>query len=571
MTSRPWWATAIVYQLYVRSFADADGDGIGDLQGIRQRLDHLAGLGIDAIWLNPCYPSPQHDHGYDVADYFSIEPDYGTLEEFDALVAAARDRGIRILMDVVPNHCSWLHPWFTEAVAAGPGSPQRERFWFREGRGPGGELPPNNWQAIFGGPAWHRVTEPDGSPGQWYLAVFTPYQPDFNWDHPDVVDHFDRMLCFWFDRGVEGFRADAVTVVGKTPGLPDTDAPEHHDDGLDGSRLGGPNPHYTWRPEGHEVWRHWRRTVDEYEHNHPGRQLVTVAEAYTPHRPDLMRQYLNPAEFHQVFAFDLLLAPWNAASFRYAVTAAIDVVADQGLLPTWTLNNHDAHRSVTRYGRADAETHGSHHESNLQPSHALVDLELGLRRARAAAVLMLGLPGCIYLYAGEELGLPEVLDLPDEARQDPVFALTDGHDLGRDGCRVPLPWTADPSSSFGFSPAHPAAPPWLPQPADWGRYSAAAQAHDPTSTLSLYRLAVATRRSSPSLLGDAFSWLLDDDEDLVAFARRDVLVVLNLGSRDRALPDELAAGRRVLLASDGCHTDPTVVPADTALWLGASI
>ena len=434
-----WWETAVVYQLYVRSFADSNDDGIGDLAGIRSRLPYLADLGIDAIWLNPCYPSPQIDHGYDVADYFDIEPDYGDLEEFDALVRDARALGIRIMMDVVPNHCSSEHGWFQDALAAGPGSSERERFYFRDGRGARGDEPPNNWQAIFGGSAWTRVDEPDGSPGQWYLAVFTPAQPDLNWNHPDVVDYFDRVLRFWFDRGVDGFRVDSVTVVGKTPGLPDNELQQ----GAARPELGASNAHFTWRPEGHAAWRHWRQLVDAYEADHPGRQLVLVAEAYTPRRPDILRQYANDEEFHQAFAFDLMLAPWNAEAYRGAVRSTVEALMPAGLLPAWTLNNHDAQRAVTRFGRADADTHGADIDGVLEDSHGTVDIDVGTRRARAAALFELGLPGCVYLYAGEELGLPEVLDLPDEARQDPIFARTGGAEIGRDGCRVPLPWTDD--------------------------------------------------------------------------------------------------------------------------------
>ena len=301
---RSWWADAVVYQLYVRSYSDSGSDGIGDLGGIRKRLGHLARLGVDAIWLNPCYPSPQHDHGYDVSDYFSIEPDYGDLAEFDALVHDARQLGIKILMDVVPNHCSWDHEWFRQAVAAGRGSVERERFYFAEGRGPDGDEPPNNWLAIFGGPTWTRVTEPDGSAGQWYLHVFTPQQPDLNWNHADVADMFDRMLTFWFDRGVEGFRADAVTVAGKTPGLPDADTTQPR------AELGSANPHFTFRPEGHVAWKRWRALVDRYNSEN-GRDVFVIAEAYTPGQPDLLRQYVNDEEFHQTFSFDLMLAPWH--------------------------------------------------------------------------------------------------------------------------------------------------------------------------------------------------------------------------------------------------------------------
>jgi alpha-glucosidase len=558
-----WWETAVIYQVYVRSFADSNDDGIGDLAGIRSRLPYLAALGIDAIWLTPCYPSPQADHGYDIADYFDIEPDYGDLAEFDALVRAARASGIRIMMDVVPNHCSSDHAWFREAVTAGRGSAARERFYFRDGRGASGNEPPNNWQAIFGGSAWTRVDEPDGSPGQWYLALFTPGQPDFDWNHPDVVDHFDRMLRFWLDRGVDGFRADSVTVVGKAPGLPDHELHQ----GTGPSEPGAPNPHFVFRPEGHAVWRHWRRVVDAYESEHPGRQVVLVAEAYTPRRPDLMRQYANEEEFQQAFAFDLLLAPWNAEAYRSATNAAVEALMPAGLLPAWTLNNHDAQRAVTRFGRADAEIHGSETESVLESSHAAVDIVAGTRRARAAALFLLGLPGCVYLYAGEELGLPEVLDLPDEARQDPVFVRTGGVELGRDGCRVPLPWTDDASTSFGFSPRG-TADPWLPQPEEWGQWNAAGQEADPGSMLALYRRALAVRRATPDVTSAGFEMLLPDDPDLVVFRRGETVVVLNLSDHERAVPDQLINGLRVLVASARDHSGRDTVGPDSAVWFG---
>ena len=560
--ARAWWETAVVYQVYVRSFADSNDDGIGDLAGIRSRLPYLAALGIDAIWLNPCYPSPQVDHGYDVADYFDIDPDYGDLGEFDALVRAARTIGIRIMMDVVPNHCSSEHAWFREALAAGRGSRARERFYFRDGRGPGGDEPPNNWQAIFGGSAWTRIDEPDGSPGQWYLALFTPAQPDFDWNHPDVVDHFDRMLRFWFDRGVEGFRADSVTVVGKAPGLPDHEAHQS----AARPAAGASTAPFVFRPEGHAVWRHWRRLVDAYQVEHPERQVVLVAEAYAPRRPDVMRQYANDKEFHQSFAFDLLLAPWNAAAYRGATSATVEALMPAGLLPAWTLNNHDAQRAVTRFGRADAVTHGAEIESVLESSQAAVDIQVGTRRAGAAALFQLGLPGCVYLYAGEELGLPEVLDLPDEARQDPVFARSGGAELGRDGCRVPLPWTDDTSTSFGFSPRG-QSDPWLPQPKEWGHWNAADQESDSRSMLALYRRALAVRRATPDLTSDGFELLLPDDPDLVVYRRGQVVVVLNMSDHERPVPGALVAGLRVLAASvDDADTD--TVRADSTTWFG---
>ena len=559
-----WWATAVVYQLYVRSFADADGDGIGDLEGIRGRLDHLARLGVDAVWLNPCYPSPQRDHGYDVSDYFDIDPAYGDLATFDALVADARERGIKVLMDVVPNHCSSDHPWFQAALAAGPGSPERERFWFRDGRGPDGAEPPNDWQAIFGGPAWTRVTEPDGSPGQWYLGVFTPHQPDLCWLHPDVGQMFDDMLRFWFDRGVEGFRADAVSFLGKADGLPDYGKP---------SRFGNGNPLFEHQPAGHAAWRRWRRTITDYNDQHPGRDVFAIAEAYTHGRADIFARYVNPEQFHQGFSFDLLLEPWHAEEYRRAISDVVEGILSQGIPPAWTLNNHDCERSVTRFGRPEATQPRDITEGNLVYADSAVDVALGRRRALAAMLLTMALPGSVYVYMGEELGLPEVIDLPDEVREDPLFHLTDGERRGRDGCRVPVPWTADPAGNHGFSGDGPAGDPWLPQPEWWGEFAAEAQGW----FIDAYAGAIADRRS---LFGTdlSFRWadLGADPGDLVAFHRGDALVVTNLGGEPATLPAALVEGLEVRRTSadpgatdpaSADPADPAVVPADTTVWL----
>lgn len=558
-----WWHHAVVYQVYVRSFADARGDGIGDLDGIRSRLGYLETLGIDAIWLTPCYPSPQHDHGYDVADYFSIDPDYGDLHAFDRLVADARDRGIRVLMDVVPNHCSSHHPWFSAALAAGPGSRERARFWFRDGRGRDGDEPPNNWQAVFGGPAWTRVVERDGSPGQWYLHTFTPWQPDFDWSHHDVVEHFDHMLTFWFDRGVEGFRCDAVSVVGKDRTLPDAPAVRP---GARPTDVAGNNPHAVHRPEGHQVWRRWRALVDDYAAHHPGRHPYLVAEAYTPRRPDILEQYLAPDEFHQAFAFDLLLAGWRADQLRDAIVGSLGIAARTGAVPSWTLENHDAQRCVTRYGRADATEEAAFTGNNLVWSDAPVDLAVGTRRARAAALVVLALPGTAYLYQGEELGLPEVLDLPDHARQDPIFRRTGGMEAGRDGCRVPLPWTVGAAGGHGFAPAVGAAP-WLPQPDGWGRWAVEAQEADPDSMLHLHRRALRVRRTHPGFAGGELTWVPEPAADVLAFTRGDVLVVVNTTGATVALEADLVAGRTLAACSLPGHDDPLAVPPDTAVWL----
>ncbi|MGD9705206.1 MAG: glycoside hydrolase family 13 protein [Acidimicrobiia bacterium] len=564
---RHWWETAAVYQIYVRSFADANGDGVGDLPGIRSRLAYLAGLGVDAVWLTPCYPSPQHDHGYDVADYFDIESVYGGLEAFDELLADVHAHGLRLVMDVVPNHCSWDHPWFRAALASPPFSAERERFYFRDGRGPGGSEPPNNWSALFGGPAWCRVTEPDGTPGQWYLQTFTPQQPDLNWSNHEVIEHFDRMLTFWFDRGVDGFRVDAVGQLGKAPGLPDA-PPVPTDTRV--TDIGMRNPYSTFRPEGHEVWRRWRRLVDDYERGDPGRDRFLVAEVYTVGRPELLNEYASHDEFHQTFAFDLLLAPWHAPSIRTAIAEPVTALSAGGLLPTWTLNNHDAQRMVTRYGRADATDPDTWSGNNLVNSDAPVDLEVGTRRARAMAVAGLALPGAIYLYQGEELGLPEVLDLPADARQDPVFVRTDGREIGRDGCRLPLPWTEDAAGNHGFSVTSDEgepAPPWLPQPVGWGGFAVSGQDGEPASMLTLYREGLRVRRACASAMGDELVWSADLAEDVVAFERGSVLVVLNLSGGHVELPSPLVDGRSVLLSSVPGHHDQRVVPADAAVWL----
>jgi alpha-glucosidase len=562
MTSR-WADSAVVYQVYVRSMADGNGDGIGDLAGIRSRLPYLGKLGVNAIWLTPCFPSPQFDHGYDVANYFDIEPAYGDLASFDALVADAHSHHIRVLLDVVPNHCSWDHVWFKAALAAAPGSPERDRFFFRDGKGPNGDEPPNNWHAVFGGTAWSRITEPDGTPGQWYLHTFAEQQIDLNWSNQDVIDHFDDMLRFWFDRGVDGFRCDAVVPVGKAPGLPD--APPVPP-GTPPTDVAGRNPFSMYRREGHVAWRHWRQVVDQYEREHPGRELLLVAEAYTPGRPDILLEYTNPTEFHQCFAFDLLLAPWIVKHYVAAVRDNLDALGEVGVTPSWTMNNHDAQRGVTRYGRADADQLSSFTQNNLVNSREVVDLTLGTRRARAAIMIMLALPGTVYLYQGEELGLPEVLDIADADRQDPIFAMTNGKEIGRDGCRVPLPWTTTAAGSFGFSPAAATEEAWMPQPDDWGIYGADAQANDPASMLRHYRHLVAARHAL-SLAHGPLEWIIEDHPTLIVFERGSVLIAVNFANDDAVLDPAITKGRTVLASSVYGHTDAGRLPANSALWL----
>ena len=558
MTADMWWRDAVVYQIYVRSFADSGTDGVGDLAGISDRLDHVADLGVDAIWLTPFYPSPQRDHGYDVADYFDVDPEYGTLADIDRLIAGCHQRGLRFLADVVPNHCSSEHAWFREALAAAPGSAARARFYFRDGRGEHGELPPNNWKAMFGGSAWTRVAD-----GQWYLHSFSPWQPDFDWDNEEVASMFDDVMRFWFDRGVDGFRVDAVSHLGKAAGLPDAPEPPA---GTPETGVVGYNPYMLHWPSAHDVWRRWRAVADQYEREHSGRQLVSVAEAYTPGKIELLLDYVRPDEFHQAFSFDLLLAPWNAAIIRQAIDATYATFSSVGASMTWTFNNHDTQRSVTRFGRADATDASSWTGSNLIYSAAPVDVPLGTERARAAAVLLAALPGSIYLYQGEELGLPEVLDIPPESRTDPIFVRTEGREIGRDGCRVPIPWTTDATSGYGFStgPAHT----WLPQPSYWGSRSVAAERANEDSMLELYRLALALRKEL--LAGDeTLTWKLPDRPDVVAFGRRDILVVLNpTGTAiDVGLPRD--EKWEIVVSSRSDHEEASVVPADTCVWLRA--
>jgi alpha-glucosidase len=470
----PWWRSAVVYQIYLRSYADADGDGIGDLAGLRARLDHLSALGVDALWIGPWYPSPMADGGYDVADYRAIDPLFGTLDDARALVADAHARGLRVILDLVANHSSDRHPWFRAALAAPPGAPERERYLFRDGRGPGGAAPPNDWPSVFGGPAWTRVTEPDGRPGQWYLHLFDAAQPDFNWGSDDVAREFDDIIRFWLDLGLDGLRVDAAPAFVKDPSLRDFGAVP---DGAFAPAHWNDVP--FWDLDGvHAIFRRWRAITDGYDGDRVlvGEIIVNGAER--------LARYLRPGHLHQAFNADYLKAPWDATELRATIDATLATLAGVGAPATWVLSNHDETRHLTRYGRRDtaAGLPGT-------PQDEPPDLALGTRRARAAALLMLALPGSVYVYQGEELGLWEVEDLPDDVLQDPMWTRTGGAVRGRDGCRVPLPWAGD-RPPFGFGPDGA----WLPQPAAWRALTAAAQERDAGSMLNLYRNAIALRR-----------------------------------------------------------------------------
>src|SRR5690349_13009983 len=472
-----WWREAVIYQVYTRSFADANGDGVGDLAGVRDRLPYLRELGVDGLWFNPWYPSPGADNGYDISDYRSIHPAFGTLPEAEGLIAEARALGIRTIVDVVPNHVSDQHPWFREALASTPGSPERARFWFRPGRGANGEEPPNQWQSIFGGNAWTRVAD-----GEWYLHLFAPEQPDLNWTHPDVWAEHEDVLRFWFDRGAAGVRIDSAALLVKDPELTE----ERPDS--------GPGEHpFTDRETLHDIYRRWRAIADGYDE-----QRVLVGEIWLPDAERFAR-YLRPDELHTAFNFDFLRCPWDAGRMRESIESALAAHAPVDAPATWVLSNHDVTRPVTRYGRADSSFA---FESKREGTPT--DLALGLRRARAAALLVMALPGSLYDYQGEELGLPEVEDIPSDRRQDPMWLRSGGVDPGRDGCRIPLPWSGD-RPPYGFS-RNGTQRTWLDQPDNWAGLTVAAQSADTRSMLALYRDGLRLRREAP-WVGGGLRWL----------------------------------------------------------------
>ncbi|WP_246456005.1 glycoside hydrolase family 13 protein [Nocardioides mesophilus] len=521
ITPSPWWRDSVCYQIYVRSFADGDGDGVGDLVGIRERLPYLARLGVDSVWITPFYTSPQLDHGYDVADYRDVDPMFGTLADFDTMLATAHDLGIRVIVDVVPNHTSSRHPWFQEALAAPPGSPARDRYVFRDGSGPDGAEPPNNWVSMFGGCAWSRLED-----GQWYLHLFDSSQPDLNWWNDEVGDEFESVLRFWLDRGVDGFRIDVAHGLYKpldlTPREPD-DKP----------------PHPMWdQPEVHEVYRRWHKVLGEYDG-----ERMAVAEAWVD-SAESMSRYIRPDELQQSFNFQWLEAEWSAEAFGRVITETLDAVGLVGASPTWVLSNHDVERHTTRYGGG----------------------AVGLDRARAAVLTMMALPGSAYVYQGEELGLEQV-DLEPQHRQDPSFHRTGGEEPGRDGCRVPIPWSGS-TAPFGFGPG--AGQPWLPMPEVFASQSVEVQEDDPASTLSFYKALLAMRRELAAGLDHRVA-LVDSPSGSLAFRRggddeAQLVCVVNCGTAAVAVPDR--AGELLMSSGAGVSGDGSerLLPPDTAAW-----
>ena len=543
--SHQWWRDAVVYQVYPRSFADSDGDGMGDLPGITERLPYLRDLGVDALWLSPFYLSPQHDAGYDVADYCDVDPRFGTLADADALIARAHELGLKVLVDIVPNHSSNEHELFQRALAAAPGSPERDMYIFRDGRGENGELPPNNWTSIFHGDAWTRVTEADGSPGQWYLHIFDTTQPDWNWENPAVHELFAGVLRFWLDRGADGFRVDVAHGMAKPAGLPDAtvnsagliDIPE------------GEVPIYFDNDGVVEIYQEWRPILDEYD----GDRMM-VLEAWIPeHR---LPQYIGADRAHQSFNFGFLQARWGVDTMRRAIEKPLELADAVDSPTTWVLSNHDVIRHATRYGFAPEHRFGEGLSREETP-----DAELGLRRARAATLLMLALPGAAYLYQGEELGLPEVADIPDALREDPAHKRAGVP--GRDGCRVPLPWVHD-APAYGFSPTGKS---WLPQPESFGAVAADLQEGVDGSTLEMYRTALHLRRELR--LGehaDGVAFVEDAPEGVLALLHGGVLVAVNTTDADVPLAELPGAAGLGVIAASG-PVDADVIPAETTVWL----
>jgi alpha-glucosidase len=520
---RSWWADALFYQVYPRSFADSSGDGVGDIDGVAAQLDYLDRLGVNSIWFSPIMVSPMADHGYDVSDPRDIDPLFGSLAALERLIAAAHQRGIKITMDLVPNHTSSEHPWFHDALAAQPGSAARDRYIFRDGRGPGGAEPPNNWQSVFGGPSWTRVVESNGVPGQWYLHLFDVEQPDLNWDNPEVFDDLEKTLRFWLERGVDGFRIDVAHGMAKPPGLPDTDVemrPRMLSDG---------DPRFN-HPNVHAIHRNIRRVMDDYPEG------VTIGEVWVFDNAS-WAEYVRADELHLGFNFRLVRAEFDSVEIHDAIENTLVAAALENATPTWTLENHDVVRAPTRYGGGD----------------------VGLDRARAMTLLVLALPGAVFLYNGQELGLPNV-ELPDEALRDPTWERS-GHTVrGRDGCRIPIPWRGD-APPFGFSTS---AGSWLPIPSEWESLTVEKQLLNADSTLSFFQRALEIRRSHVGFTGDGIEWL-EAPGDTLAFARGDdgLRCVLNAGKQPIPLPD----GEPILTSApllDG------KLPANAAAWLAPS-
>ena len=542
-----WWRSAVIYQIYPRSFADSNGDGMGDIPGITSRLDSLAALGIDAIWLSPFMRSPQKDAGYDVSDYRDVDPLFGTLDDFDAMVSRAHLLKIRVLVDLVPNHTSDQHDWFQAALKSAPGSAERAFYHFKDGKGQKGELPPNNWLSMFGGPAWTRTTNTDGTPGQWYLHLFDSSQPDLNWENPKVEEAFEEILRFWLDRGVDGFRVDQPHAMAKAAGLPD-----HPDIERAGAGFieGEPSPPMWFQESVHPIFRKWRAILDSY----PGDRAM-CGEAYVLPL-SFMALWVRADEFNQTFNFRFLDSEWKPEILFNTINESFAAFDGVGAPSTWVLSNHDIIRHASRMGGLTGRPTAS---NGIGPNDPQPDRELGLRRARAATLFTLALPGSMYLYQGEELGLPEHTTLEPQYRQDPTFARTNGQRVGRDGCRVPLPWESGVGAANGFNTTGKS---WLPQPEIYAAYSRDQQDGVAGSTLELYKHALKLRAELK--LGEgSFEWVAEYvDEKSLGFRNGEILVVHNFGYEPISLP----AGEVIASSLHGMTSGHSLV-ADQTVWL----
>lgn len=542
-----WSRSSVIYQIYPRSFKDSNNDGIGDLPGVTQELHKLVDLSIDAVWLSPFYKSPQKDGGYDVSDYCAVDPIFGEMGDFDNLMIEANKLEIKVIIDLVPNHCSDQHEMFQQAIAAEAGSAEREMFIFRDGQGDNGELPPNNWQSHFGGGAWTRLYDAEGRGEQWYLHLFDTSQPDWNWDNPLVRSEFERVLRFWLDKGVSGFRVDVAHALVKAEGLPDWGGLAN---GNSSDGFPGVDAPMFGQEEVHDIYRRWREILAEY-----GDDRILCAEANVDPL-ERLSHWVRKDEMHQAFNFAYLHAPWNAHDMRSIISTSLQNFDAVDAPTTWVLSNHDVVRHATRFGRTDGDPRGG---DGIGGNDSQPDLILGLERARAATLAMLGLPGGIYLYQGEELGLPDNTYIADELRQDPTFTRTQGHRIGRDGCRVPIPWTSDAETAFGFSDSPES---WLPQSDTWGDLSRENQQDKNNSTLAMYQKALSLRKMKKTGSG-SLTWFTENfDHSIVAFSNGDYLVVMNMGSESIKLP-----ALPVALTSWGESEQGDLLHPNQTVWL----
>jgi alpha-glucosidase len=531
-----WWSYAVVYQVYPRSFADSNDDGIGDIRGVIHRLPYLVWLGVDAIWLSPFYPSGGADAGYDVSDPRGVDLVFGSLDDFDELVAGAHRAGIRVIIDLVPNHTSSEHPWFQEALTSAPTAAARDRYIIRPGRG---EQPPNNWESVFGGPAWSRIPGED----QWYLHLFDTRQPDLNWRNPEVRAEYESVLRFWLDRGVDGFRVDVAHGLIKADGLPDVLGPR-----VNAVEAGGDVGPMWDQDEVHDIYRSWRGVLESYDASR-----VLVAEAWTV--PDRLPRYIRPDEMHQAFNFPYLSAGWDCEHVATTITASIETSAEVGATTTWVLSNHDVVRVASRLGQEDP----NHWSTGIGSSDPQPDLELGRRRAAAYALLTFALPGSAYIYQGDELGLPDHTQLDDSARQDPAHLRTAGAVVGRDGCRIPLPWESG-APGYGFGPLT-----WLPQPDVYAALAVDAQRHDPDSFLNLYRSAIEIRRRLN--LGDSPLIRIDARGHVLRIEKDRFVALINFSSAPFVSPDPRDSHADVILASEPGSFSGGLLQGNCAVWL----